>query len=153
MHVAELNLKTASYLCGYVTKKMTHRDDPRLYGREPEFARMSLRPGIGAGVMHNAASALMQWDLEKRDADVPHALSWSGRDLPLGRYLRRKLRTYVGRDEKAPPQALVQAEQELSAMRAFAWANEISTKDAFSEINEPFARNLNARELTKGKKL
>lgn len=151
--MAELNLKTASYLCGYVTKKMTHRDDPRLYGREPEFARMSLRPGIGANAMHNAASAMMQWDLEKRDADVPHALSWSGRDLPLGRYLRRKLRTYVGRDEKAPPQSFAHAEAELSVMRAFAWDNEVSTKEAYNQINEPFARSLSAREILKGKKL
>lgn len=114
---------------------------------------MSLRPGIGANAMHNAASAMMQWDLEKRDADVPHALSWSGRDLPLGRYLRRKLRTYVGRDEKAPSQSFAHAEAELSVMRAFAWDNQLSTKEAYNQINEPFARSLSAREILKGKKL
>ena len=114
---------------------------------------MSLRPGIGATAMWNVASAMMQWDLEKRDADVPHVLNHSGSDRPLGRYLRSKLRTYVGRDEKAPPQALAQAEAELQAMRSFAWANEISTSQAFNEVNEPFSRSLVARDNMKGKKL
>lgn len=38
---------TMSYCGGYITKKMTRRGDPRLEGRNPEFALMSRNPGLG----------------------------------------------------------------------------------------------------------
>lgn len=81
---------------------MTKKDDPRLQGRYPEFCRMSLRPGIGADAMHDVASVLLQFNLVDLQGDVPSSLRHGSRLLPLGRYLRRKLRTMVGKDEKAP---------------------------------------------------
>lgn len=102
VYVGSLTVKSAQYVAGYVLKKMTRFDDPRLNGRHPEFARMSLRPGIGADAMHDVASVLLQFNLEEAQGDVPSALRHGSRLLPLGRYLRRKLRTYIGREEKAP---------------------------------------------------
>ena len=95
-----LEPESASYVAGYVTKKMTKADDERLDGRYPEFARMSLKPGIGAHAMHEVASALLEHypDLP----DVPTALRHGKTVKPLGRYLTRKLRAYCGRDEGAP---------------------------------------------------
>lgn len=111
--VGSLETHSAQYIAGYVTKKMTKADDPRLLGRHPEFCRMSLRPGIGADMMHEVASTLMQFNLEDRQADVPVSLAHGTRKLPLGRYLRRKLRSYVGKAEEAPEVVIAALAEEV----------------------------------------
>lgn len=91
------------YVCGYVAKKLTNKDDPRLAGRHPEYSRQSRQNGgLGLGFMHEVASTFLSFDLETREADVPVSLSHGRSPMPLGRYLRRKLRTMVGKDEKPP---------------------------------------------------
>lgn len=113
-----LERDSAQYLCGYVVKKMTAKDDPRLVGRHPEFARMSLRPGIGHDAMHEMASVLMQYGLEyDAGGDVPLSLSHGGRKMPLGRYLRSTLRKMVGGDGKISQSAFTALETELLALR------------------------------------
>lgn len=113
-----LEIGSAQYVAGYVTKKMTRFDDPRLDGRHPEFARMSLRPGIGAEFMHEVASTLLEFNLESSQADVPSALRHGARTLPLGRYLRRRLRKLVGKDEKAPQETLDEVAKEMREVYA-----------------------------------
>lgn len=108
-----LETGSAQYLAGYVTKKMTSKDDVRLYGRYPEFARMSNRPGIGAWFMDDYASTLMEFNLEDAESDVPSALRHGKRLMPLGRYLRRRLRSRLGKDEKAPQATLDAAAEEM----------------------------------------
>lgn len=115
---APLNDSTAQYICGYVTKKMTHRQDPRLAGRDPEFARMSLKPGLGLDMMHEAASAFLEHDLEQSESDVPVTLRHGSRMMPLGRYLRKNLRKMVGRDEKTPPEILAAQQKEMLSLYA-----------------------------------
>lgn len=118
-----LETHSAQYVSGYVTKKMTQKDDPRLQSHSllnplhPEFARMSLRPGIGANAMHDVASTLMQFNLDTSQDDVPSALRHGSRTLPLSRYLRKKLRTYIGKDEKAPTNLVNEIQEELRAVR------------------------------------
>lgn len=102
IYMGALETSSAQYCSGYVTKKMTKRQDPRLLGREPEFARMSLKPGIGADFMHEVASTMLTHDLDQTEGDVPVSLRHGSRQLPLGRYLRKKLRVAIGRDEKTP---------------------------------------------------
>lgn len=85
---------SALYIAGYVTKKM-NKEDPALNGRYPEFARMSLRPGIGAGAMSAVAASLRCEAGRKeiaRTGDVPFVLRHGSRRHPLGRYLRECLR-------------------------------------------------------------
>ncbi|AZL82727.1 replication initiator protein [Apis mellifera associated microvirus 44] len=105
VQVAELNDASAGYIAGYIEKKLTRTDDPRLDGRWPEFARMSLRPGIGAGFMPHYFQALLEHNLDGM-ADVPSAIRIGDKVVPLGRYLTSQLRKLNGKDGKAPPETL-----------------------------------------------
>jgi len=98
-HVGDLTLQSAQYVAGYVTKKLTNHDNPLLDGRHPEFARMSLRPGIGATAVPDIAETLSDVHgarLVSALGDVPTSLRHGRRSLPLGRYLRSKLREEMG---------------------------------------------------------
>lgn len=92
---AEFNETTAQYVAGYVTKKLTVAGDKRLGGRNPEFARMSNRPGLGAVAMSVIATSLRS-DVGIAEiinsGDVPFQLKLGKKSIPLGRYLREKLR-------------------------------------------------------------
>lgn len=116
IYLGGLSAASASYVAGYVTKKLTKKDDPRLGGRHPEFTRMSLRPGIGADFMHEVASSLLKYDLDEAMLDVPVALRHGAKSMPLGRYLRKKLRLAIGRDEKPPPESVALYEAEVQAL-------------------------------------
>lgn len=112
--VGELTPDSAMYIAGYVTKKMTQGKDKRLNGKYPEFSRMSLRPGIGASAIADVASVLASpfgLGSIKARGDVPPSLEYGRSSLPLGRYLRQKLREALGYDKSCPPAAL-QAYQE-----------------------------------------
>lgn len=118
--IGRLEPESAAYVAGYVTKKLTNKDDEYaakvLGDRYPEFARMSNRPGIGADFMHEVASTLLEQNLEQVLEDVPTSLAHGKRVLPLGNYLRRKLRKAIGRDEKAPISTRQKSAAELQAM-------------------------------------
>lgn len=112
--LGSLTAESAAYISGYVTKKMTSKDDARLNGRHPEFARMSLRPGIGFNAMTEVAAAIVSLNLN----DVPSSLRHGTRLMPLGRYLRRKLRERIGRNEEAPPEVLEALKAEMLQLYA-----------------------------------
>lgn len=112
----ELNAKSMQYVCGYVVKKMTKADDPRLGGRHPEFARMSLRPGIGYGALHKVAAELLRYNMIEAQGDVPSALRHGQKLWPTGRYLKRHLRLMCGESENAPAEVVAKARQELSVL-------------------------------------
>lgn len=95
----ELGPESAHYMLGYMTKRMTDSEDPRLQGRFPEFARMSLKPGIGALAMEEVIR-LMYSSVGSQMSEVPRVLRVGGRIYPLGSYLRawieRELRARAG---------------------------------------------------------
>lgn len=101
--VGDFNIKTAMYVAHYATKNMTKDGDWRLDGRHPEFARMSLKPGIGASALPVLSESLhVEWGLTllAEEGDVPRALKMGRKSLVLGRYLRRRLREEIGMPEK-----------------------------------------------------
>lgn len=84
-----LNKDSARYITGYVVKKLnkSHRD---LGDRYPEFARMSLRPGIGAVGIDNMAKNIIHRGSYLPESPV-RELQIEKRKLPLGRYLSDRI--------------------------------------------------------------
>lgn len=140
--LAECNPSTSSYTCGYVVKKMTALDDPRLKGLPPEFARMSLRPGIGRDAMWEVASTVMEFNLVERQGDVPSSLTHGRRVLPLGRYLTRELRKMVGVDPNAPASVYEKIKEELQPLRVAAFEASRSFRDEVIEANSEAAKRM-----------
>lgn len=112
IEVEPLTPERAQYCAKYTTKKMTKKDDKRLAGRHPEFARMSLKPGIGATAVPELSAPFLTNEHCKaflaREGDVPTFLKTAGRSLPLGRYLRSKISEEVGLSQTAAGKLLRQ---------------------------------------------
>lgn len=104
IHLGELNKDSAQYLAGYVTKKMTKKEDERLAGRCPEVARMSRRPGIGV-----PALAVLKGSIDLHGGnpgiDVPTSIRVGGKTLPIGRTLRTRFRVLMGMAPEEPQAA------------------------------------------------
>lgn len=113
--LGDLTLQSAQYIAGYVTKKMTSKSDSRLNGRHPEFSRMSLRPGIGATAVPSISSSILDslhgCKLLSDLGDVPTSLNHGTRSLPLGRYLRQKLREEIGYEKDTEYQKIRKSDE------------------------------------------
>lgn len=108
VHTGELNKDSAQYIAGYVCKKITTRTDPRLQGKHPEFARMSLKPGIGALQCENMGKELVRaFENGHAALDVPGEVRQAGRKMPMGKYVQGKLREAVGWERNMPQDAKV----------------------------------------------
>lgn len=148
----ELNNETAQYICGYVIKKMTAPDDNRLKGLPPEFTTMSRMPGLGHDMIWDLASDMMSIPKVDNAVDVPKMLRHGGRLRPLGPYLTRKLRKYMGRDEKAPQEILDQIAKELQPLRETAFENSQSLKAAVIKAADQAVLNMETRhKMRKGR--
>lgn len=144
---------SAAYLAAYVVKKMTAVDDARLNGRKPEFARMSLKNGgIGYPALHDIASTLMQYNLEQTLPDVPSAIRVGSREMPIGRYLRGKLREMVGKERNAPQSVLDAIDEEMLPLRLAARSSEIDPSLKSAVIRNGVQRRRNAEARTKIRK-
>lgn len=147
VYLGTLEKDSAQYLAGYVTKKLTASGDAKLGGRRPEFARMSLKPGVAGDAIHELADALLKYDLDVVLADVPVALNHGGKPLPLGRYLRRRLREAIGRDPKIPQEAYDAMAEEMLALRMVARSDEEnpSVKEHLIRKNRPAVRSFESK--------
>lgn len=152
--LGDVSKDSAGYIAGYTVKKMTSKDDKRLLGRHPEFARMSLRPGIGSDAMFEVASTLKRYALDGRP-DVPASLAHGSSSRPLGRYLRGRLREMIGRDKGAPQATLEALEAELLPLRLAARSDDANPSFRSHILNaaEGEFRKFSARnEIYKGRK-
>jgi hypothetical protein len=86
--------KSMSYVAQYVVKKMNNPKDSRLAGRPPEFCTMSLKPGIGSGLISRVVKAV-----NEHPSTVPllfDTVRANGFKYPLGKYLKSQLDTALG---------------------------------------------------------
>lgn len=151
IEIGELNPHSAAYIAEYTIKKMTRYDDDRLNGRHPEFARMSLKPGIGHDSLWQLASDMFRFHMEDMD-DVPHQLMHGKMKFPLGRYLRRKLRKLTGKEEATPENVLQKMEEEMRPLREAAFNDSASFSSKIVEAYSQAALNQQAkREIYKRK--
>lgn len=129
---ARVESDSAGYIAGYVTKKLTKKEDERLEGRHPEFSRMSRKPGIGALNIDLLAETLFSQfgkHALTEHGDVPTSLTHGKRQLPLGRYLREKLREGIGSDDKPKERAKEAYQAELLSL----WKDYLNDEDVPKE--------------------
>lgn len=129
--LGELSISSAAYIGGYVVKKLTRKSEPALGGRHPEFARMSLRPGIGALAVKDVASAMMPYlsSLQAVPAGCRHASI--NASMPFGKYLRKRLGDELGIPHAQSSEVFA---EELRLVRAFASATGRSVKETYQEL-------------------
>lgn len=154
--VGRLEAESAQYLAGYVTKKMTRRDDARLQGRYPEFARMSLRPGIGAGAVSKIGEVHVAYNVVARIGDVASGLRHGKRIMPLGRYLRGRLRSVLGVPEGSRSAFVDEMEKEMLALRLSVRDDpeNVSVKEALVKRGSAKVARMVARsKIFKGRKV
>lgn len=115
---------------------------------------MSLKPGIGADFMYEVASAILFGRSSTLD-DAPTSLQHGSRKLPLGRYLRRKLRPLIGLDTATPESTIEALQETLRPMRETAFNNSRSFKKEVIEAGNQTVlnRETKAKIFNKGKKL
>lgn len=152
----QLTEKSASYVAGYVTKKLTNAKNEKvqewLKGRHQEFARMSNRPGIGAGAMEYLQELLeSEHGSEALLDDVPDVLCHGRKRMPLGRYLKEKLRERMGFNEKGAPKEVLQRLRKENIEEVYEYWKEkgcpenTSQKELLLEKNKQKVANLEKR--------
>lgn len=91
--------KSFSYVAGYVVKKMTNPKDRRLEGRKPEFALMSLKPGIGHGIvprMVQAYNSIQGQAALDKAGWISERLRIDQKKYHYGRYIKNKILETLG---------------------------------------------------------
>lgn len=87
--ISLLGPESAGYICGYILKQGL-KSDSRAEGREPEFRRMSRRPGIGGYAADEMGKR--QREFSAVGEDVANVVRMGGKAWPLGRYMRERIR-------------------------------------------------------------
>nr|QJB20133.1 MAG: replication initiator protein [Microvirus sp.] len=156
VYLGAVESASAGYLAGYVVKKMSSEEDARLDGRHPEFSRSSRMPGIGAWAMDEVAKTLKRYGLDKTMPDVPGELNVGDKSMPLGRYLRQRLRVAIGRNKDVPQEtldkiaasmfAMCRVEERYSAFTKQSYVQVSISKRKVVKAGEQYRRQLEGKE-------
>lgn len=162
----QLDADGAAYVAGYVVKKLTKADDPRLSGRAPEFALMSRRPGIGLASIQDFVQVLETREgaiYLGRYKDVPKAFTCAGRHLPIGNYLRQKLRLYffgshLKPREAADQEGLIQHEKTQAQLLEYlppmsVDASAFERWSAWDQANDQVRKQMTLERLQRGRQV
>jgi len=144
IHIGEITPESAQYIAGYTLKKMTGKDDNRLFGRHPEFIRMSRQNGgLGQPMMKQIATLGM----DPVTGDVPSSVRHGKKILPLGRYLKNELRKAHGLPKNTPKEtALYQDAERVQPLRILAKATDRSLKEILEVESGDTDRQLKKRQ-------
>lgn len=88
VHVGDASVHSIAYCAGYVTHKLTKKND----GYTPEFHVMSRRPGLGVEALADIARHLCKVSENNLDVGDARQIYAQGNLWPTGRYLLSKLR-------------------------------------------------------------
>jgi len=149
IELGDVTPESAQYTAGYTIKKMTHQDDERLRQGNawlpPEFSRKSLKPGLGAGMMPYIAA--IPFIMDRGSDDVPSSLQHGKKILPLGRYLKGKLREALDLPKGMPPSEQLRLDAEtLFPLRILAKNSETPLSQIILESTGDVDRQLNKRQ-------
>lgn len=115
--IGDLNFNSARYIVKYIIKgqsKERLRDDKYLSGRNPEFARMSRKPGIGKkGVLKIAEVLKKKGEKYTIKYEDIRSIKIGGRMVPLPRYLRDAVLEYFGFGEDFKQDELLRYQNDL----------------------------------------
>lgn len=156
--VGQLTPESASYVAGYVTKKLTQPDNDRnrewrklkcqiLGERRPEFARMSLRPGVGAAALNVIMDTIESLPIGVKDKMlVPSRLRVGKGFSPIGRYLKNRLKGMTGLGDVSLEQYGLPARVEmLEYVKEHGWQGK-NIKEINIDINKQKVLTIAARQ-------
>lgn len=140
-HVKVLEAEDASfdYVAGYTTKKMMAKDDDRLQGRYPEFARMSKFPPLGTGGFNRIKESLYTRQgckLLAYKGDIPTSVKIGSKSFRIPDRVQKEWREEFGYADKDPrityddPRAY-----EVSYGQAKEWTNQ-REQDAIKKTHD-----------------
>lgn len=152
VHVGTVCKESIGYVAGYTVKKLAEME--REDGLQPEFARMSLRPGIGAltaaamgkDMLTNTLGPVLE-DIKEKHGDLPARFRAGGKTYPWGKYLKGKLREAVGWDQKLT----FDQRQVMLAKNETHRLNDLDTREKFRKNHG--VRALAERAVSKSKRV
>lgn len=134
IYLGDVTKQSAAYIAGYVIKDWTHKDNPNLLGKEPEFMVCSKgNGGIGYGAVKQIADQLKKNQFFKPRI-IREVKYGKNKKMPLGRHLTEKMNQELGITDDVKEEALWEYQEEIFEMHldkdVFYWQSIVNEKAA-----------------------